>query len=436
MVEWVYKHCKKLTGLTVSNYMYKALHKHFFGVKLFQEISWYTLGQIIVQVVAFFSAVIVTRYLGPINLGLYSFVQNYVGTILTVIGGADFYFTWKIAKSKNYIEDVLECFGYKLYLYITLACIGTFFAWLVLPNDIAGMISIMLIPVFIQSLNAFSFYVLATNRAKLMAVTQTLSAIALLIIKIGLVSLHAPLYMFVVVSALDLILSGIIFTVYFIRFNEWRSAFKVYTFPSFIKVYTFLYSIRFSIIALIFWQLLQRIDQLILATFSNAYTLGIYSAAVKVAEVPNFLAGILSAALISRLAYVATNYDEESKRKLSKIMSSYLVAGVAIAFSLVVLAPFAVHVLYGSKFADSVFVLRAYALSIPAMFMNYFFLGVYGAKERQKYQIGIFGAAVVVNVVLVYVLTPLFGLTGTAYATVVAYTVAAFGFYIVLDYKK
>ncbi len=415
--------------------MYKTLQKNFFGVKIFQDLSWYTLGQIIVQGVAFFSAVIVSRYLGPINLGLYSFVQNYVGTILTVIGGTDFYFTWKIAKSGNYYRDVVECFAYKLYLYIVLACIGVVSALVVLPSDVAFMVSIMLVPVFIQSLNAFSFYVLATNRAKLMATTQVLSAILLLGIKVGLVYLKAPLYAFVIVSSVDLILSGIIFTFYFMRFSEWREALKEYTFPPFIKVFSFMYSIRLSIIALIFWQLLQRIDQLILATFSNAYTLGIYSAAVKVAEVPNFLAGILSAALISRMAYVATNNDEDSKRKLKKIMLSYFVIGTGIALTIVLFAPLAVHVLYGIKFIDSVSVLRAYALSIPGMFMNYFFLGMYGAKERQHNQIGIFGTAVGINIVLVYVLTPVFGLVGTAYATVISYTVAALGFYSVLDKK-
>lgn len=416
--------------------MLKNPLKNFFGIKIFQDISWYVVGQLIVQGTSFISAIIVSRYLGPTNLGLYSFVQNYVGTILTVIGGTDFYFTWKIARSKNYIQDVLECFGHKLYLYIVLTCIGVVSAWAVLPHDVAFMVSIMLLPVFIQSLNSFSFYILATNRAKLMATTQIISTLLLFFAKVALVFIKAPLYMFVVVSAVDLVLSGVIFLFYFIRFKEWRDAFKTFVFPPFIDVFSFMYSIRLSIFALIFWQLLQRVDQLILATFSNAYTLGIYSAAVKVAEVPNFLAGILSAALISRMAYVATNNDEDSKRKLRKIMISYLVTGTLIALILVIFAPIAIHILYGTKFTSSISVLQVYALSIPGMFMNYFFLGMYGAKDMQSNQIGVFGVAVIINIVLVYILTPVFGLIGTAYATVIAYTVAALGFYSILHKKQ
>jgi O-antigen/teichoic acid export membrane protein len=269
-----------------------------------------------------------------------------------------------------------------------------------------------------------------------MAITQTLSALVLFFAKVILVFAKAPLYMFVVVSAVDLIGSGIIFSIYFLRYKEWRDAFAQYTFPPFARVFSFLYSIRLSIAALIFWQLLQRVDQLILATFSNAYTLGIYSAAVKVAEVPNFLAGILSAALISRMAYVATNNDEDSKHKLNRIMLSYFIVGTVIALGFVILSPLAVHILYGSKFIESTNVLRVYALSIPGMFMNYFFLSMYGARDKQQYQIFIFAAAVFINVVLVYTLTPLFGLVGTAFATVVAYTASAIGFYSMLEYKN
>lgn len=416
--------------------MYTQLQKNIFGLKILKEISWYTIGQTIVQGVALFSAIIVSRYLGPVNLGLYSFVQNYVGTILTAIGGTDFYFTWKIARSDNYMRDVFECFGFKLYLYITLACIGIISAWIVLPHDLAIMVSIMLVPVFMQSLNSFSFYVLATNKAKLMALSQIVSSIVLLILKLVLVYCKAPLYMFVIVSAIDLVLIGVLFSLYFFRFPEWRKAFIEYSLPPFARIFSFLYTIRLSILAVICWQLLQRIDQLILATFSSAYTLGIYSAAVKVAEVPNFLAGILSAALVSRMAYVATNHDSESKRKLIKIMSSYFIIGTGIACAIALFAPIIIKLLYGAKFQDSVTVLRAYALSIPGMYMNYFFLGMYGARDKQHDQIGIFALAVITNVILVYVLTPIFGLTGTAYATVSAYSVAAIGSYILLRNKN
>ena len=410
--------------------------KNLSKLSIFRDLSWYTLCQIFVQTAAFFSAIIVTRYLGPTNLGLYGFVQNYVSTALTVIAGVDFYFTWKIAKSNNFFQDVQECMGYKFNFYILFSVIGTTAAWIVLPHDIAFMVTIMFVPVFVQSLNAFSFYAMATNKARVVATTYILTSTILLLLKVGLVYLRAPLYAFVVVAALDLILSGTILSIYFIRKSEWRGVISGIKLPSLLKSLTFLYSIRLSIIAIVCWGLLQRIDQLILATFSNAYTLGIYVAAVKIAEVPNFLAGVLSAALISRMAYVAVNHDDNSKSRLKQMMFSYFAVGSLIAIGIIIFAPLAIHILYGTKFIESVPVLRAYALSIPGMFLNYFFLGMYGARDRQHHQVGIFGTAVVVNVIFIYLLTPMYGLVGTAFATAIAYSVSALGFYMNLGNKK
>lgn len=412
------------------------LFKSLFKQDIFKQLSWYTFAQIVVQGSAFFSAIIVTRYLGPSNLGLYSFVQNYVGTLLTVGGGMDFYFTWKIAKSDNHFVDVQRFIGYKFSIYVLLSFFGILGAWIILPQDIAFMVSIMLLLVSVQSLNVFSLYVMATDRAKLMSLVQIASSIFLLIIKVILVFLKAPLYYFVIVSAIDLILSGLLITFYLISTKEWKDFFVTFKIPSFLSSISFLFSIRLSIIALVFWQLLLRVDQLILATFSNAYTLGIYSAAVKIAEVPNFLAGVLSTALISRMAYISNKEDDISKNKLHHIMISYFIVGTVIAVGIIIFAPMAIHILYGKKFIESVVVLRAYALSIPWMFMNYFFLGMYGARDRHHHQIGIFGLALLVNIILVYVLTPIYGLTGTALATSIAYTVAALGFYFNLDNKK
>lgn len=411
------------------------LFKSLFKQDIFKQLSWYTFAQIAVQGSAFLSAIIVTRYLGPINLGLYSFVQNYVGTLLTVGGGMDFYFTWKIAKSDNHFRDIQQFIGYKFSIYILLTIFGLLAAWLILPKDIAFMISIMLVPACVNSLSVFSLYLTATDRARFMSLIQIVSSVSLLLIKIILVLLKSPLYSFVIVAAVDSAIGGVLILVILIRMSEWKHFFTSFKIPSFLKSISFLYSIRLSIIAIIFWQLLLRIDQLILATFSNAYTLGIYSAAVKIAEVPNFLAGVLSAALISRMSYISTQQDEASKKKLQKIMQSYFIVGSLIALGIIIFAPFAVHVLYGNRFADSVVVLRAYSLSIPFMFMNYFFLGMYGARDRQHHQIGIFGFAVLANILLVYILTPIYGLTGTALATSIAYMVAVAGFYFNLEKK-
>lgn len=419
--------------------MYKTIREGIRSIlirPIFKELSWYTFAQFFIQGASFISVIIVSRYLGPINLGLYSFVINYVGAFLTVIGGMDFYFTWKLAKSENQQEDLKEYIGHKFNVYIVLSILGLASAWYVLPKDVAFMVSIMMVTVCLQSLNAFFIYAVVKNKAKLVAVVQMSSAWLLLLTKISLVFLKAPLVWFIAVSSVDLILSGLIFSIYFLRTPEWRKTFLSFRLPSFFSSAVFLFSIRLSIASLVFWQLLLRVDQLILATISNAYNLGIYSAAVKISDVPNFLAGILSMALTSRISNISQQDTVESRKNLKQIMFYYVGVGVLISVTFLIFAPLAVHILYGSKFVESVPVLRAYALSIPGMFLISFFTSMYGARDRYHHQVTIFTVSLIVNILLIYILTPIYGLVGTALATVLAYTFASLLFYVNLEIRE
>lgn len=419
--------------------MYKKLHtgiKSLFLKPIFKELSWYTLAQVFIQGTSFFSVIIVSRYLGPVNLGLYSFVINYVGAFLTIISGMDFYFTWKLAKSENPYEDFKIYLGHKFNIYIAISLVGLISAWYVLPKDVATLVSIILLTISFQSLNTFLIYAVINNRAKLVAMVQMINSGIMFILKVSLVFAKAPLIWFVAISALDLILAGLIFSFYFLRMPEWKKVFHSFKLPSFFSSFIFLYSIRLSVISLVCFQLLLRIDQLILATISNAYNLGIYSAAVKISDVPNFLAGILSMALTSRISNISKQDTVESRKNLKQIMSYYVGVGGFFTVAFLIFAPLAVHILYGNRFIESIPVLRAYSLSIPSMFLVSFFINVYGVKDRYHHQITIFGSSLLLNIILVYILTPIFGLIGTALATVFAYSFSAFLFYFYLEKHK
>ena len=56
---------------------------------------------------------------------------------------------------------------------------------------------------------------MATDRAKLVTIVQIIVAITLLLSKVVLVFMKAPLYTFVIVVAVDLVLGGMLMTFYF-----------------------------------------------------------------------------------------------------------------------------------------------------------------------------------------------------------------------------
>lgn len=413
----------------IRTYINSSIHR-----PVVRQFSWYAVGQLAVQIFSFLGVVITSRYLGPSSLGLYSFVQNYLGIFMMITTGMDFYFTWKIAKSEDTVRDLMEYLGHKMYVTLILSIIGILIGWKILPHDLAILVTIICLPLCLNSFTAFLQYAIISNKAKLVALTQFWAGMIIFACKVVLVYFKAPLIMFIGVSAGDTVLMVTILAFLFLQKKDFRCNLLQVRIPSILSTFKFMYSIRMSIVVIALWQLILRIDQLVLATFSNAYTLGIYAAAVKIAEVPNFFAGILYTSLITHVAVIATKEDFNSKRKVRKVMFIYLVLGFLISFAIIIFAPLLVKVLYGSKFTDAISVLRVYSLSIPAMFLSLHYVAVYGAKEKYLQQSLIFSIGIVLNIILIYSLTPLIGLTGASLATVISYSLVSFFFYIHTEY--
>lgn len=406
------------------------------SLSAFREVGWYTFSNFTAQVLSFVGMLFVSRYLGPTNLGLYSFVQNYYLSLLTIIGGSDYYFSWAIAKSENKFEDIKRYTVHRMHIAIALSVIGFVGAWTFLPRDVAILCSIMFAPTFLTSLSTFYFYALSEKRAKLIASIQILSSSYSFVLKLILVFMQAPLSYFVFAASLDVAILATMHFIYFIRDKNIRTVFVSTVGPKLSDTIKFLFSIKISIFIITTWQILLRIDQIILAKITNAFSLGIYSAAVKVAEVPNVLAGTLYLIMMGRMIPLIKSKTAVSNSKLHRVFLFYFLMGIFMSIGIIIFAPIAIHIIFGDKFIESIPVLRMYALSIPGLYLSFFFFSLFAALEEHKVQAYVFSSAVILNIILVVLLTPKYGLVGTAAATAISYSFVGVIFYIYWHRKK
>ena len=395
-----------------------------------KEFSWYTISNFTAQIMSFISMLFISRYLGPTNLGLYAFVQNYYITIFTIISGSDFYFSWALARSEDKIADIKKFIVHRLHISIILSIIGILTAYIILPRDIALMCMILIAPAFLNSFIIFAFFALVQKKAKLVAGVQMCTALIMTSIKILLVYIQAPLTYFIFASALDVTIISIAYLLIFSHNKKFiREIWSIHT-PKLLETFNFIFSIKMSIFVIFLWQLLLRADQLILAYITNAYSLGIYAAAVKVAEVPNVLAGILYLTMISRMVPLIKENSSHAHHNLRRVFYLYLLIGIFMSILVIIFASLAIKIIYGVKFLESVPVLQVYALSIPGMYLTYFFFSLFGAIDKYKVQAIVFFISVILNIVLVLLLTPIYGLIGASSATAITYTLAGICFYI------
>lgn len=414
----------------------KNIYQQIASRGIVRDVSWYTFANFSSTLFGFIGVLFVSRYLGPVNLGLYSFAINYASVFFTIAGGCDLYFTWQIARSTDVYRDIKEYIVYRLYLFAVVFSISSVSALIILPKDVAILIIVFMLPTVIYSFSAFSFYALSVKYARLTSIVHVLSNLVFLLLKIVLVLVSAKLIVFVAVASFESVLGTSAVAIYFLREKSWRAKLAEIKAPTFLSLFSFLYKLKTSIFVTVFWQLLLRADQLFLATVSNAYSLGVYAAAVKIAEIPNIFAGILYTAMIGRMASIIDSDNSYKNNNLRRLLFIYIGLGCIFAIGVTIFAPLLVHIIFGNKFQDSIHVLRMYALSLPGFYMLYFFYLFFGAANKYVTQSLVFLSSVVINVLLVLLLTPLYGLTGTAVATVFAYTSGGILFYIYWRMQK
>jgi O-antigen/teichoic acid export membrane protein len=390
---------------------------------LLKDVSWYTLGQVIAQVCSLFGVIIVSRYLGPSAMGVYSFVQNYVAIFVSALLGLNLYFTWNMVTGSDRETIIREQFWYKLYLSVFLGIVGSLIAYIVLPHDIAFLIMLMFAPILLYATSAVFHHSVSSRDSKKVAYAYGVAAILLLIAKYLAVLYHAGLPVFVIISGVDVVLA---FILLFIAYSATKRTGFFHTIPSINALFSFLVRHRYGIIVVVVWQFLIKVDQLTLALFSTPHTLGIYAATTKIAEVPHFLIGVLYTVCAP---YVAELFDDKEGGHLRTIFVTHVLLGVLLAVFVIICAPYIVSVLYGSQFMETIPVLRVYALAFPGMFLTLYYFSLYGARERHKFQAYTFLFSALLNALFVAILTPHIGLVGAALATSATYTISALVLY-------
>jgi O-antigen/teichoic acid export membrane protein len=138
----------------------------------------------------------------------------------------------------------------------------------------------------------------------------------------------------------------------------------------------------YGVIYISFWYLVTRADQFVIPVYFNAYSLGVYSAAVKVIEMSNVLIVILQLLVLPRIISILG--EDSGSRKMHITIAIYLIAGVLAAGMVQMLAPVLVGILFGSAFVETISILRVYAWSIPGLFVSYLFSVVAMANSTIK----------------------------------------------------
>jgi O-antigen/teichoic acid export membrane protein len=399
----------------------KSLKNHEGFMKYFKNTSWLFGEKILRMVVGLFVGVWVARYLGPEQFGLFSYAQSFVG-LFTVIAtlGLDGIVVRELVKDESSRDELIgTAFWLKLMgalgVLIVLAFAVNFTSNDSYTNTLVFIIASATI---FQSFNVIDFYFQSKVLSRYVVFANIITLFLSSIAKIVLILYNAPLIAFAWVILFDSFILACGF-VYFYFKNDLAYRLKVFKFNKASAV-TLLRDSWPLILSGVVIAIYMKIDQVMIKEMMNAEAVGQYAAAVRLSEAWYFIPMVIASSLFPAIINAKKISEELYYARLQKLYDLMVWMAIAIAIPMTFLSDWIVELLYGSQYnqAGSVLMIHIWA----GVFVG---LGVVKGSwqvSENLTKLHFYGAvtSATVNVILNYYLIPIYGISGAAFATLLA----------------
>jgi O-antigen/teichoic acid export membrane protein len=392
--------------------------------KYFKNTGWMLTSRVLSMTVSLLTTIYVARNLGPTNYGQLSYAISFVGIFgfIATLGIDNVLYRELINKpykKKEYLGSaiIIKFFAGLVAMFLTIA-FGYYFG----QDDVSKILILILSGTFIfNSFQIIGFEFQAQVKSKYPSIIGLIVAIILNVLKVLVVFLNRG----VIYLALVLLLEPILYSIFYwfayekkiegkvseLVFN--KQAAKTLLLDSWPIIFT-------SAFALVYG----RIDQVLIKNMVDAHAVGIYSSAVTIAEAWYFLPVLITSSLFPAIINAKKTSEEIYYARLKKL--ALFLTGIAVSVSLCVTiaAPFIMKIIYGSAFINGSIILKIYVWACVGTSLIYLTNNYLVAENNKKGLIILTFVPMALNIVLNLLWIPKYGIVGSAYATLISYSLA------------
>jgi O-antigen/teichoic acid export membrane protein len=406
------------------------MFKKILQTHIIKEGFWYSFVFFFSQAINLAGTFLVARYLGPQNLGFYTFTQVFMAALSVFLSSFDTYGHWNIVKSEDAKKEATKYFLQKLILVGCILSLWAIVTYFILPIDIFILTLFLYLPFILSSLSPFLFILQYKKEMLVIGVITIISTLLLFFLKVLAIIEDMPVSTFIFINGLDTALILSISIVYF--YKNWES-FREAISNTIIVPADFISLFKKSFMSLLYmtlWYFVIKLDQLLIPFFFSTKDLGYYSAAVRVAEVANIFVIVLQTMIISRALQIKESKD------INKIILVYGIIGTIVAILIYITSPLLVKIIYGPLFQNTVAILQVYIWTLPGIFIYNAYANLIISQGNMKllfkHSIGIF----TLTLTLLPLASKYYGITGVAFVSVITYSLSALILVIYSNYTK
>jgi O-antigen/teichoic acid export membrane protein len=393
---------------------------------------WLFTEQVLRLIAGFFVGVWVARYLGPEKFGLFSYALAFVSIFQGIAKlGLDGIVVRDLVQEPEKRDVYLgTSFWLKLIggvitfliIAIVLFILSIFTSNFFTETNI--YILIIAFGIIFQSFEVIDFYYQATVQANYISIRRIIQLILSSIIKIFLVLTDADLIWFVLVSLFDIIsLSMMGWLIY--RSQGLPNFVRYFDIEIGKKLLKDSWPLLLSGIAI---SIYMRIDQVMIKNMLGDREVGLYSAAIKLVEVWYFIPMIITQSVFPAIVNAKKISEELYYKRLQQLFSLLAWIAILIAIPMSAFGYQIIYLFYGEKFTEASNVLE---ISIWASL--FVFIGVGSSRfllvenlQNLSFRRAFYG--MIVNIMLNFILIPLYGIQGSAIATLMSQVTSAYLF--------
>lgn len=390
-------------------------HKGF--MKYLKNTSWLFGEKILRLTVGVFVGIWIARYLGPKQFGILNYAQSFVGLFaVTASLGLDGIVVRELIKNEDRAEELI---GTAFYLKLT----GAIFSIILLSiavnfmsndNYTNTLFFIIASATLFQTFNIIDFYFQSKVLSRYIVYANTIGLLISSLIKVVLIVNKAPLLSFVWVILFDSVILALGFIYFFIKKTELKiQNFKFYRGTAVALLRDswplFLSGIVISIY--------MKADQVIINELLGPEEVGQYAAAIRLSEAWYFIPMVIASSLFPAIISAKNQSEELYNSRLQKLYDLMVWMSIIIALPMTFLSNWIVRILYGGEYDEAGNVLMIHIWTGVFVFLGVAFSGYLTAENKTKkaFYRTLLGA--VLNVILNYVLIPIYGIIGSAIAT-------------------
>jgi O-antigen/teichoic acid export membrane protein len=404
-----------------------TLKNHQGFMKYFYNTSWLFAEQLLRMIAGVFVGIWVARYLGPEQFGIFSYALAFAAIFSGISKlGLDNIVVRDLVNQPDKRDRYLGTAFWLKFIgaLITLAILA--FASLFTANDDRTNLYIFIIAsgTIFQSFEVIDFYFQSKVLSKyvsLCKITQLLLSSAL---KLYVILTADDLFWFVIITLIDQATLAIALCIAY-KYQRIGSFYRHFNLAIAKTLINDSWPMIFSSIVVMLYM---RIDQIIIKQMLGEKAVGLYSAAVRLSEVGYFIPMIITSSLFPAIISAKKISETLYYARLQRLYTLMVWIAITIALPMTFLSDWLVIILYGETYKDA-----GQVLIIHIWTSVFVFLGVASgswltSENLQHLAFYRTFLGMVTNIILNFVLIPIYGLIGSAIATIIAQMVAAFIF--------